>query len=124
MNTAASVNRLVQLKDVDEEMAKLIRAIWKAESRQAISDVYVDLYEVERAFHRDPGIRHIKRLCIDQIMQTCGVEYLGLHKPSGQSFYYCNVGDGYAGTVLFIGGRLEVGCWADYVERNTILERQ
>lgn len=124
MNIAASVARLMQIKDVTEEDAKLIRAIWKAPNKQAIADLYPDIYEVERAFYHPPKLRATKHHCIDQILNTSGVEFLGRDKRSGSDVYYCNAGDSYATTVVFAGHRLWVGGWADWVEAGRIREAQ
>jgi hypothetical protein len=95
--TAASIARLMEIKDVTEEDAKAIRRLW----------------------HNEPITRKVREQ-IDQILRTSGVEYLGEHKRSGHNVYYCNAGDTYATTVLFIGPRLVVGCWGDLAERDAV----
>jgi hypothetical protein len=87
----------MEIKDVTEEDAKAIRNIWKNDlvTRRARED-------------------------IDAILRTSGVEYLGVHKRSGKHVYYCNAGDTYATTVLFVGPRLRVGCWGDLMESDSI----
>ena len=119
--TAASVKNLITIKDVTEEDAKRIRAIW----RGTLSDVRKEYPETDSLiaeYHNAPGAREIRLVIVDRLIQTCGVEYLGYHKRAGQHVYYCNAGDAYAGTILFIGDRLVVGCWGDLVERNLIKE--
>lgn len=96
---AASVERLMEIKDVTEEDAKAIRRLW----------------------HNDPITRKVREK-IDAILRTSGVEYMGEHKRSGHHVYYCNAGDPYATTVLFIGPRLVVGCWGDLAEANAVRE--
>lgn len=98
MRTAASIKFLMQIKDVTEEDAKAIRRIW----------------------HNDP-VKKRAMGDIDAVLRTYGVEYLGLHKRSGYGVYYCNAGDPYATTVLFIGPRLIVGCWGDLMESDAVL---
>ncbi|MGZ7226658.1 hypothetical protein ACXWO0_09350, partial [Streptococcus pyogenes] len=88
------------IKDVTEDLAREVRDVWKK-----------------------GGPRAWRREKIDTLISTCGVEYLGYHKRSGQHVHYCNAGDAYAGTILFIGDRLVVGCWGDMVEKNLITER-
>ena len=95
--TCPSVKSLMEIKDVTQEDAEKIRAIWKT----------VTL----------PGKA---RNQIDTILRTHGVEYLGWHKRRQDHIYYCNAGDTYATTVTFIGQRMHVACWADYIERNMI----
>lgn len=101
MRTAASIKNLMQIKDVTEEDAKAIRRVWHNDWKRS------------RAMEE-----------IDHILRTSGVEFLGTHKRSDLSVYYCNAGDTYATTVLFIGPRLIVGCWGDLVETNAVREPQ
>lgn len=101
MRTAASIKNLMTIKDVTEDDAKSIRRVW----------------------HNDP-IKRRARDDIDAILRTSGVEYLGRHKRTGHDVYYCNAGDTYATTVLFIGPRLIVGCWGDLMEANAVHEPQ
>ena len=123
MNTSASVKRLMQIKDVTKEDADLIRAIWNG-SFDTVADLaktYPDAYALCKTY-QGGKIRVLKRLCIDEILRTHGVEYLGWHKRASCDVHYCNAGEAYATTILFIGGRLTVGCWGDLVERNLITE--
>lgn len=85
---AASVNRLMEIKDVTEEDALEIRDIWKT-------------------FNRGDA-----RYRIDKVLNTCGVEYIGV-SLSGHDVYHCNGGDPYATTVIFAHNTLTVGCTAD-----------
>jgi len=91
MRTAASIARLCEIKDVTEEDAKRIRDIWKTKRAPILTQ-------------------------IDKILNTYGVEFLGVLKRGGGDVYYCNAGDTYATTVLFVGDRLVVGCIGDYAE--------
>ena len=97
--TCPSVKALMEIKDVTQGDAERIRTIWKTVK--------------PRREARDQ---------IDIILRTYGVEYLGWHKRQCQHVYYCNAGDGYALTVVFIGPRMRVACWADYIERNLVSE--
>lgn len=96
---AASVASLETLKDVTPELATQIRTVWHT-----------------------VGKRGEARAQIDRLFQTHGVEYLGRDKRSGEDIDYCNAGDTYSGTILFIGSRLIVGTIGDIVERGRIRE--
>lgn len=61
-------------------------------------------------WHTHPSRREARNR-IDQILQTHGVEHLGVLKRSGEHVYYCNSGDAYATTVVFVGMDLRVQCW-------------
>jgi hypothetical protein len=97
---SASIKKLMQIKDVTEKEAKKIKQVW-----------------------RTVGNRKNAREMIDKILQTYGVEYLGQNKRNSEHVYYCNTGDTYATTIIFIGFNLIVACWGDLVERNLIHER-
>lgn len=95
----ASSESLQQVKDVTSRDALLVRSMWKETSS-----------------------RREARMKIDRQIATHGVEFLGIHKRTGEDVYYCNAGDTYATTIIFIGPRLTVGCWGDLVEKNLISE--
>lgn len=121
--TAASLKNLETIKDVDRELAKRVRAVWRGDL-DAVRAAFPDTDKVIDSYYHQPGARELRRVIIDKMIDTCGVEYLGQLKRSGEHVYYCNAGDTYAGTILFIGQRLVVGCWGDLVERNRIVERE
>ena len=72
-----SIQALMEIKDVTKEDAIKCREIW-----QTVSN------------------RREAREQIDGLIRTCGVEYLGTHKRSGQAVYYCNAGDTYSTTIM------------------------
>ena len=85
---SASVRALCRIKDVTPADARAIRESWRTIPNR--SDA---------------------RAAVDRILRTFGVEYLGVHRRSGERVYYCNAGDTYATTVCFIGPRMVVCCW-------------
>lgn len=95
----ASAKALCQLKDVTPELAEEIRHAWRTIPN-----------------------RREAREAVDCLFRSSGVEYLGVHKRSHFDVYYCNAGDAYAPTILFIGLRMVVGTWADLVERRAVHE--
>lgn len=120
--TSASAARLLEIKDVTDEDAALIRKIWHCTKQAELEAAYPDVAQYGRAHHHPPTFGETKRWAIDRILRTCGVEYLGEHKRSGKDVYYCNTGESYAGTVVFQGRHLRVGSWGDLVERELIRE--
>jgi len=94
---APSIDTLMQIKDVTEEDAIKIRHVW----------------------HTEPN-RLVARLRIDGVLRTSGVEFLGHHKRRHLPVWYCNAGDIYATTVVFMGPVMRVACRGDYVERNLV----
>lgn len=98
---AATVDALMQIKDVTKEDALKIRHIWKTTKSRSTA-----------------------RAEIDKVLRTYGVEYLGQHRRTGRDIYYCNTGESYATTVVFVGPSLYVCCWADYVEKNLVVSPQ
>ena len=97
---APSTDTLMQIKDVTEENATLIRHIWHTESN-----------------------RKVARQRIDGVLNTHGVEYLGHHKRRHLPVWYANAGDTYATTALFFGPVMRVATIGDYVERDLIVDR-
>ena len=95
----ASVKALCQLKDVTPELAEEIRHAWRTIPKRSEA-----------------------REAVDRLFRSYGVEYLGVHKRSNFDVHYCNAGDAYAPTILFIGLRMVVGTWADLVERRAVRE--
>lgn len=131
-NTSASVAALMELKDVTEEDAKLIRRIWNCKTKNELLAILEEeeshalkntVTWVNSCYHF-PKMRETKRKAVDEVLRTCGVEYLGRYRGrsglAGHAVYYCNAGDTYAPTIIFIGGALRVGCWGDLVERGLI----
>jgi hypothetical protein len=94
---APSVRNLMSIKDVTEEDAIKIRHIWHT-----------------------VGNRPTARAEIDKVLRTSGVEFLGHHKRRGVPVYYCNAGDTYATTVVFMGPVMRVATIGDYVDQNLV----
>lgn len=99
MRRAASIEKLLEIKDVDEGIAEKVRTTWRT---------VTDRGEARRR--------------VDALIGTAGVEYLGQHKRTRKAIYYCNAGDSYATTVCFHGPNLVVACWADFVEGRKVQE--
>lgn len=112
MSTAANVARLCEIKDVTEEDAALIRAVWKSFTWQQLRRVVPK----DKAHLIGDRFTDSRRAVIDAILGTCGVELLGIRTRSPVNVYYCNGGDTYATTILFLGDQLVVGCVGDYAE--------
>lgn len=117
-NVCASLASLAALKLECEP--DLIRAIWKAESRAAIENIYPPAIGIARDWYTPPKLRDFKRQAIDQAAGFHGVEYLGRDRRTGNSVYYCNAGDSYAPTICFIGARLVVSDWAYWIESGRV----
>jgi hypothetical protein len=113
MRNAASVERLMQIKDVTEEDAALIRAIWKARTRD---QVYA-LYPKAEQWNAE-SLDRTKQESINAAIRAMGVEYLGRWKRTGETIEYCNAADTYATTIVFVGDKLRVGCMGYYVEKG------
>lgn len=59
---------------------------------------------------------------INQLGEYHGVEFLGNMKRDNAPVYYCNAGDTYAATIVFIGTRMTVTTWGDLVEGGHVKE--
>lgn len=122
---ASSVKVLCEIKDVTEETAKLIRAVWKALDADELIEVLEDTGNKELAdrISHHQLLSHFKRDTIDQLLGTYGIEYLGRNRRTRDSVYYCNAGETYATTILFHGDNLIVTTMGDYVEAG-LLDRE
>jgi hypothetical protein len=120
--TAASVRALTEALRIDEATAERIRAVWRGMPRETLIAEFPHVADYVRACVNPPATMILRRMAVDKLADTHGVEHLGIHRRTGLHVYYCNAGDTYAATVLFHGKSLRVGCWGDLVERNKIRE--
>ncbi|ALT58079.1 hypothetical protein FDG94_gp087 [Pseudomonas phage SM1] len=118
---AASIEKFDLVKNVDRALAKRIRAIWRGDLDE-VRKHFPETDTLIEEYYTQPGARELRRVIIDRLLDTCGVEYLGQYKRSGEHVHYCNAGDPYVTTVMFFDQRLVIGCWGDLVERNLIRE--
>lgn len=110
--SCARANSLMQIKDVTEEDAKLIRFIWvEAKNKEQVFLRMPD--KLKTAYHERTKDHSgaFRKEAIDLLIGTAGIER---HEGKLRTFYYCNAGDIYAPTVIFIGQALRVGCFADF----------
>lgn len=120
----ASLIALKQIKDVDTDIAKRVREVWRNMTREQLVESFPCCADYVRQCHHEPGIRVLCRMAINNLLGTDGVEHLGQSRHTRNHVYYCNAGDTYAVTVLFNGNTLSVGCWGDLVEHGAIIENQ
>lgn len=70
-------------------------------------------------YHNPPSFHELKMSMADELCETCGVEYIPHgHNDKSPAIEYCNAGDTYTTTLLFVNGRYRVGSWGDIVERG------
>jgi hypothetical protein len=119
----ASVKALQEIKDVTPEKAKLIRAIWRDMTRDKLIETFPSVAEYVRTCFNPPGTRELRELAIDNTLDTCGIEYLGVSRKTGDSVTYCNTGDTNALTVMFFGPDLRLGCMGDVIESGLLRRR-
>jgi hypothetical protein len=122
MKRAASVRELTEALRIDEATAKRIRAVWRTMPRDTLIAEFPHVADHVRACLNPPSTMSLRRMAVDKLADTHGVEHLGIYRRTGERVYYCNAGDTYACTVLFHGNTLRLGCWGDLVERNAIRE--
>lgn len=132
--TASPAKKLVEINDVTKAMANEIREIWKMPTSRALmahleanEAKFKRTLEWERQCYHKPKPRAMKRAAIDELIGTSGVEYLGIYRQAGgcmagDHVYYCNGGDLYATTIIFIGRVLRVDYVGRLIENNNIAE--
>ena len=132
--TASPAKKLVEIKDVTKAMANEIREIWKMPTSRALMAhleanpaKFKNTLEWERQCVHVPKPKTMKHAAIDELIGTSGVEYLGRYRQAGSCMagdmvHYCNGGDFYATTIVFIGRALRVDYMGRLIENNNIAE--
>jgi hypothetical protein len=123
MKRCASVHTLTEIANVNSDTARKVRAAWRTLTRDQLIDQFPRVREYVSSCFNPPGTRLLRRMAIDSLIETHGVEYLGTHRRSGDHVYYCNSGDTYDATIVFSGDCLRVACYGDLIERGTVRER-
>lgn len=123
-----SIKTLQTICDSREQATKLRRIIdhtlvipssYDGDFLESIRSQYPVTQAWLRSCYHWPSRHHIRMTLADECLKTCGVEYI----PAGTGskspvIEYCNTGDPYASTLIFVRGRYRVGCWGDIVERG------
>lgn len=120
------LHELVELLDHEygdeaQSVAARIAAVWRATNvveLDALDPSIVERYIGYHACH-SAWLDEVKRWEIDRLTKTYGIEYAG-KTAQGAEVSYCNAGDSYAATILFVGGELRVGDWGSMVEQRRI----
>lgn len=125
MNRAPSLKALeAAFPSDDPAKLELIRMVWlsayRSEVRMIAEQSAPAVFQWVCHCYNPPATREIRRRVIDALLDTHGVEHLGIHRRTDEHVYYCNTGDPYDATLIFHGRNLRIGCWGDLVERNTV----
>lgn len=119
------------LKTIAPERARELRKVLETVKRSEI-ETLLDIgtpgetikYPVTRKWYlsclNPMDITTAKMSIADEILGTHGVEYIPEgHNSKSPAIEYCNTGDTYASTLLYVHGQgYRVGCWGDTVERG------
>ncbi len=121
MKTAASIKTLMELKDIDQALAKRIRFLWKEITEK-------DLIErlIKTGFHVGPtlNVDYGQMWVINGEVSYHGVEFLGWNH-GGEEVHYLNAGDAYTPTIIFIGdSRLIVKDYGSLIESKYLRENK
>lgn len=119
MSRCTTIKNLERVANEKSDAIK-IRKIWKSESLGDLEKIDCQLYRDTTGGLFNLDLEHVKKLMIDSVINTHGIEYLGYHKRQEVHVDYCNAGDTYTTTIIFMGDNLVVGCWGDLVEKNLI----
>jgi hypothetical protein len=102
--------------------AKELRRVLEIKDRATLESI-LDKYPVTAKWYHScynpMGFTTAKLSIANEILGTYGVEYIPKgHNSKSPAIEYCNAGDTYNSTLLFVSGRYRVGCWGDIVERG------
>src|SRR5690606_23049987 len=99
----------------------LIRAIWKADSLDALVEVYPAADgDIIPRHGRLPSLREAKRAAIDDAAGSHGVTHLGWRRRKPGHSYHLSAGGPDVPTLSFCGDRMAIGWWGDLVARGCI----
>lgn len=114
-----SIKRLEEGLNICRDQAKQVRRILECRNVEAVCALSERAASHARdCFGRSP-LQYVKLLACDAILETHGVEFIAKgHNKRSPSIEYCNTGDTYAATLMWMNGRYSVGCWGDVVERG------
>ena len=122
MATIPSIKKLSLIKDADTVLA---RKVLECRDYTDLAKLRLDFYEFNSVdqwiskCYNPPSFHTVKMAMLDKALGTFGVEYIAKgHNVKSPAIEYCNAGDTYATTVLYVNGNYRVGCWGDIVERG------
>ena len=123
MNTAAyDLPSVKKLKEIAKDRAKELRSIlelttWK--DLEVILGNYPNTKRWADSLRIAPSFHACKMKMANEVLGAHGVGYIARgHNAKSPAIEYCNAGDTYTSTLLFVNGRYRVGCWGDIVERG------
>jgi len=114
-----SVNRISEIKGIDKESAKLVRAIMQEKSRENLENlpIYEKYYQNTGKFmYNCHSMRELRIFLIDLVLNGFGVE--SAQDNNGHYLEWVNLGDTYDLTVCYYQNRFIVSSWGDIVERG------
>ncbi len=124
--SVATLARLTGDKPSARALRRVLEITHRADLERVLSpddgtDPYPSAREWYRACFHPLGLTTAKLAIADCIIaRSCGVESIPSgHNAASPAIQYCNTGDPYVMTLMYIAGRgYRVGCWGDIVERG------
>jgi len=117
-----SIKTLLPLCDKSQgdprETARKIRQAMTC-TRETLLEQFPRAAAVRNHCYNEPSTVQLRLEVIDELLGTHGVEYIPRgHNAKSPAIEYCNTGDTYASTVMYVNGRFIVGCWGNFVEQG------
>ena len=118
--TAPSKKSLVEALNITEEQAAAVRGLIRGEIRTRDEARFPRSNAYFRRCHHEPSRLSRVLECLNEVLETHGVESLGECRTYGPPAEYLNAGDTYAATLLFdhIAGNFKLTTYGDWLERN------
>lgn len=108
------------LREIAGDRAAELRRVLEHKRPSELLDAYPSARSWYTGCWNEPPSYLTKLYIADEILGTCGVEGVSEGNSSrSPAFDYCNTGDSYAATLIYIHGKgFRVTSWGDMVERG------
>lgn len=99
--TTFEVQLRAAFRDVAPDKVTLALRLMQGSYGDAELDTIPAVVALKRRCYSEPNHHHKLMTALDSLLETHGVEYIGVHMYDGPPIEYLNVGDAYTSTVVW-----------------------
>jgi hypothetical protein len=117
---APSAKALISSLNISPEQAATVRGLIRGEIRTKDAERFPKSNAYfAKCYHEPHRLTRILE-CLNECLETFGVECIGEVRTYGPPAEYLNTGDTYAATLVFdhIAGNFKLTSWGDWLEKN------